>query len=177
MPSGVDSNLSRAGRQIGTGDVLHHGESTPTGITERLASAPASLDGGPFRLVPGPQPIVNLAGAELAVSNDSDRTGIRLDGMPALELEEMRSEPGCFGAIQATPSGQYIMFGPDGPTIAGYPKVAVVCSADLDRIAHLRPGQAVKFEAIDQETARELMREREARIARTLAQVQIARTL
>ena len=52
----------------------------------------------------------------------------------------LASEPAIPGAIQIPPSGGPIVLGPDGPTIGGYPKVAVVIDADLDRLGRAGPG-------------------------------------
>jgi allophanate hydrolase subunit 2 len=177
-PEGIDTDLGRAGHRLSAGEVLKHTETLPSGVVERLANPPSSTAHGPIHVLKGPQPLVYVAGhgLPLVVSNDSDRTGIRLDGFAPMETPELTSEPACAGTIQLTPSGQLIAFGPDGPTIAGYPKVAIVCAADLDRLAHLRPGEHVVFEEIDLARAHELNRVREARLSRTLAQLTVAAT-
>lgn len=159
IPDGIDSPLGRAGRRLTAGDVLEHGEAQPAGSTKRLSASPTSLTRGPFRTIGG-EPM------RLKVSNDSDRTGIRLDGLPPREAPELPSEPICVGAIQQTPSGQLIVIGPDGPTIGGYPRIGYVCSADLDRLAHLRPGQEISLAPITLEEAQQLAKEREAEIER-----------
>src|SRR5262249_43122301 len=56
--------------------------------------------------------------------------------------------------------------GPDGPTIGGYPKIAVVVDADLDRLGQLRPGDLISFEQVDLVTARALRTAYETRIER-----------
>ena len=53
------------------------------------------------------------------------------------------------GAVQALPNGQCVVLGVDGQTIGGYPKIAQVISADLDKVGQLRPGDRVKFERVD----------------------------
>jgi allophanate hydrolase subunit 2 len=175
IPDGIETVLARAGRRLSAGDVFEHKEREGPGRNERLASEPGSLKRGTIRVLPGPQPLVEVGG-QFSVSNQSDRTGIRLDGLSPMGLPELPSEPACVGAIQVTPSGQLVVIGPDGPTIGGYPKVAVVCSADLDRLAHLRPGQAVDLEVIGIETATTLMAERESRIRRTVSLLSFPRS-
>ncbi len=44
------------------------------------------------------------------------------------------------GAIQVPPDGLPLVLGPDRPTTGGYPVVAVVVDADLDRLAQVAPG-------------------------------------
>ena len=47
-----------------------------------------------------------------------------------------------------TRDGQCIILGVDGQTIGGYPKIAHVISADLDRVGQLRPGQRLRFRRV-----------------------------
>jgi antagonist of KipI len=72
--------------------------------------------------------------------------GLRLAG-PALRLpdRELLSEPVCPGAVQATRDGQCVILGVDGQTIGGYPKIAQLISADLDKLGQLRPGDRLAF--------------------------------
>ncbi len=88
------------------------------------------------------------------VSNTSNRMGIRLNG-PVLNkrLEEMTSEPVAPGAVQVANDGQPIVLGVDGQTIGGYPKVAHVIRADLDRLGQLRAGDVVTFHRVTLEEA------------------------
>jgi allophanate hydrolase subunit 2 len=73
--------------------------------------------------------------------------GLRLKGDPLQRKPgELVSEPVGPGAVQVVNDGQCIVLGVDGQTIGGYPKVAHVIAADLDRLGQLRPGQAVRFE-------------------------------
>ncbi|MFZ2502644.1 MAG: biotin-dependent carboxyltransferase family protein, partial [Nocardioides sp.] len=85
------------------------------------------------------------------VAPDSDRVALRLSGMPltrsgALELP---SEGILWGAVQVPPRGQPLIFLADHPVTGGYPVVAVVAEADLDRCAQLRPGEELRFRWLD----------------------------
>jgi allophanate hydrolase subunit 2 len=51
------------------------------------------------------------------------------------------------GAVQVPPDGRPVVFGADHPVTGGYPVVAVVVDADVDRLAQARPGQQVRFRA------------------------------
>jgi antagonist of KipI len=76
--------------------------------------------------------------------------GLRLDGEPLdVPQRELVSEPVSPGAVQALPNGQCVVLGVDGQTIGGYPKIAQVVSADLDKVGQLRPGDRVKFKRVD----------------------------
>src|SRR5207237_7441094 len=98
-----------------------------------------------------------LAGKSFLVSPASNRMGLRLQGEPLAGTgREMVSEPVCPGTVQVTRDGQCIVLGVDGQTIGGYPKIAQVIQADLDRLAQLRPGSPVRFEGVTQEEARTL---------------------
>ncbi|MFO0878448.1 MAG: biotin-dependent carboxyltransferase family protein [Gemmataceae bacterium] len=101
-----------------------------------------------LRVLPGGQadwfPGVLLRQAE--VTTASNRMGLRLRGVPLpVSGREMVSEPVCPGTVQVTRDGQCIILGVDGQTIGGYPKIAHVVAADLDRLGQLRPGTVVTF--------------------------------
>jgi biotin-dependent carboxylase-like uncharacterized protein len=88
-----------------------------------------------------------LLEAEWTVRSDSDRIGYRLQG-PKLELRkptEMRSEPSPVGTVQLPPDGNPIVLLRDGPTVGGYPKIAVVDPPSLPCLAQSQPGRTVKF--------------------------------
>lgn len=105
-----------------------------------------------FSLLPGPQfeafsekARKALVAANWKVSAHSDRTGYRLDG-PKLDLTTaIRSEPVLPGSFQVPGSGQPIITMVDGPTVGGYPKVAVLQDADQDRLAQCAPGTQLNF--------------------------------
>ncbi len=111
-----------------------------------------------LRVVDGPQrawfPDESFFQQEYEVLPASNRMGVRLRGQPlARRPGEMLSEPVAPGAVQVTHDGQPIVLGVDGQTIGGYPKIAHVIQADLDRLAQLRPGQRVRFQRVDHATA------------------------
>lgn len=95
--------------------------------------------------------------AEFTASSAMNRMGIRLQGQPlTLPERELVSEPVCPGSVQVTRDGQCIVLGVDGQTIGGYPKIAQVIQADMDRLGQLRPGAKVRFGRVDEIKAREL---------------------
>lgn len=104
---------------------------------------------GPIQIVPGPhatdEDLKTLTQALYTVTNHSNRVGIRLDGPSLTPQADRPSEPACIGAIQISNSGQPIVLGPDGPTIGGYPIVAVVKRSDQSLLGQLRPGQETSF--------------------------------
>ncbi|MBY0524586.1 MAG: biotin-dependent carboxyltransferase family protein [Gemmataceae bacterium] len=117
----------------------------------------------------------DLLDQTFSVRPQSNRMGLRLQGN-ALRLpqREMVSEPVCPGAVQVTRDGQCIILGVDGQTIGGYPKIAQVMSADLDRLGQLRPGDPVRFTPIGLEDAEAAYREARADLDRWLLRLRTA---
>jgi antagonist of KipI len=99
-----------------------------------------------------------LIGGEFVVSEESNRTGLRLDGsrMATRVNTEMISEGTPVGAIQVTPSGQAILLFVEQQTTGGYPKIANAIGADLHRVGQLRPRDTIRFEEVSLAAAREL---------------------
>jgi allophanate hydrolase subunit 2 len=85
------------------------------------------------------------------VSIASDRTGYRFDGavIERADADSGPSAPVCPGVMQVPPAGHPVVLMADAPTIGGYPIVAVVSSADLSRLAQRRPGDLVRFRAVN----------------------------
>ncbi|MBX6350014.1 MAG: 5-oxoprolinase subunit PxpB [Clostridia bacterium] len=109
-------------------------------VTVRALTGP---DGGCL----GPSASETFFGTVWRVGPASDRMGMRLLG-PALPVSPGReplSEPIPHGTIQVTGDGTPIVLLADAQTIGGYPKIAVVCEADLDRLAQLAPGARLRF--------------------------------
>lgn len=162
----------RPGRDLESGD-------DPSGSERvgRLAQPPTTLERGPIRVLPGPQASIDdlhgLTHGVFHVGLNSNRVGVRLEGGVYAPRAELTSEPSVMGAVQLAPSGELLAHGPDGPTIGGYPKVAVVVGADLDRLGQLRPGMEVRFEVIDPARAREIWKEKEARLSSTLRDIRL----
>jgi len=142
----------------------------------RLSDPPLSLSAGALRYLAA-EGFEGLKIPSLSVNPSGNRMGVRLDGLSPSGLEERPSEPCCVGAIQWTPSGQAIAVGPDGPTIGGYPKIGYVIEADLDRLAHLRPGQQISLVAVTFEEALSLAKVRGEAIERRIRQLKAAKFL
>ena len=134
----------------------------------------------PIRVVFGPQhkhftteALTALRDAEFRVSNDADRMGMRLDG-PRLRHRrgwDIISDAIATGSIQVPGSGQPIVLLADHQTTGGYPKIATVISADLPALAKRRPGDALRFAAVELERAEEICREAERDFAKLVAAI------
>ena len=144
----------------------------------RLADPPR-LGDAPLRVVRGPQAGLLDSDAFLAggyaVGLASNRVGVRLEGGVQPHGLSLPSEPAVPGAIQIPPGGAPIVLGPDGPTVGGYPKVAVLIDADLDRVGRARPGDRLRFEAVELEEARELGRAARQEMGRRCAELRLGR--
>jgi antagonist of KipI len=105
----------------------------------------------------------------------SDRMGLRLFGEPLNWPDrELVSEPVCPGSVQVTRDGQCIILGVDGQTIGGYPKIAQVISADLDRLGQLRPGDRVFFVRVRLKRAEELYCKKRAELNEWVARLRVS---
>ncbi|GGK70410.1 biotin-dependent carboxyltransferase family protein [Ornithinimicrobium pekingense] len=85
--------------------------------------------------------------ASFTVDSRSNRIGVRLAGhpLPRRRQGELTSEGMVRGAVQVPPSGLPVLFLADHPVTGGYPVIAYVDDAAVDRCAQLRPGQQVRF--------------------------------
>lgn len=91
--------------------------------------------------------MTDLLTGRYEVTERSNRVGIRLSGPPIRRSreEELPSEGMVTGALQVSPSGQPTLLLADHPVTGGYPVIAVVDAADVDRAAQARPGQHLRF--------------------------------
>jgi biotin-dependent carboxylase-like uncharacterized protein len=151
------------GRKCQAGDILRAQSdlswSLPDFVAARFTSPsdlPPSLtkqSPTPLRCWPGPQwqqfdESTRTAFFESIwhISLHSNRAGFRLDGLtlPAPSAS-MPSEPIILGSIQVPPSGSPIILLNDGPTIGGYPKIALIHRDDLDTLRQLPPLTAIQL--------------------------------
>jgi antagonist of KipI len=104
-------------------------------------------------------------GQEFTVTPASSRMGLRLQGRPLpVPGQELLSEPVCPGTVQVTRDGQCVVLGVDGQTIGGYPKIAQVIAADVDKVGQFRPGDRIRFERVDLQTAEKAYRQKQAEL-------------
>jgi antagonist of KipI len=108
-----------------------------------------------LRILPGPQQdsfvpeaLDLLTRTSYRLTSESDRMGYRLEG-----TEIARKGPGphisdgtVMGALQIPPDGQPILLMADRQPTGGYPKCAVVISADLHLAGQLLPGDTIRFQ-------------------------------
>lgn len=158
------------GRSLQKGDiletnnakVLNRPRSFPRQMIPRYPSDPV------IRLILGPQDdhfdqgILALLESNYMVTAKADRMGYRLQG-PLVPLKSgmpksIVSEPSMPGSIQIPPDEQPIILLVE-QTVGGYAKIATVISSDLSKVAQTTPGDTIKFEKTDLETAVNLYKE------------------
>ena len=102
--------------------------------------------------------INDLTSKKFLVSKLSDRMGMRLQGSKIKNMKEtnIRSEGLVKGVIQVPADGDPIIMLSDHGTIGGYPKIAVVISADYDKLIQIPPGNTLKFKLIELKEAENL---------------------
>jgi biotin-dependent carboxylase-like uncharacterized protein len=169
------------GRALRAGDRLPlHRDSAEERQEMALPAPPDAGIDRTIRIVLGPQQdrftdraIEALLGAEFKVSKQADRMGIRLDGALLAHRGDYNivSDGIATGAIQVPGSGQPILLLADHQTTGGYPKIATVISADLPMVGRRRPGDRIRFGAVDVAAAERLRREQRTALNDMIATV------
>jgi len=178
---GSRSTDLRAGFGGFEGRALRDGDVLPLGRKLGLRAAPRRfglrlLDWRvALRVIPGPEfdQFETQAQSELwaqawTVTPNNDRMGLRLAG-PALKRRRENSLPShgvIPGVIQVPPSGQPIVLAADAQITGGYARIGVVIQADLWKLAQLRTGAPLRFQASTAAAARIAQAERRAYLQR-----------
>jgi allophanate hydrolase subunit 2 len=127
-----------------------------------------------LRVTPGPQddwfPEASRRGfyeSAYRVAEETNRMGIRLEGASVVKATkgELTSEGVSLGAVQVPEGGLPIILFVEQQTTGGYPKIANVISADFHSLGQLRPRDEIRFERVDWETARSLLKKQEELLA------------
>ena len=128
-------------------------------VARRVASHPATYiptEEASFQLYRGPQFASFSRRAQeqfiqqrWQIDARSDRSGFRLGGDSLEAPASMTSEPLLPGSFQVPGNGQPIITMPDGPTVGGYPQIAVLKKEDLPKMAQCPPRTELAFEWID----------------------------
>jgi antagonist of KipI len=160
------------GRALTRGDILIGGAPLPHqratighGLPEKLRPVYSTV--ATLRIVPGPQRISFseqalgvLTTSPYRLSSQSDRMGYRIEGPKLAHAgsEQWISDGTAMGALQIPPDEQPILLMADRQTTGGYPKIAVVISADLHLAGQLMPGDTVTFKMTTLREAQALMK-------------------
>lgn len=118
-------------------------------------AAPAAAD-GPIRILPGLHAEVlgkavwsAFVAAPFRVTPRIDRMGLRLEDRDEvfadLEARSLVSDAVVPGDVQILGDGTPVILMRDHQPTGGYPRIATVVGADLDRLAQMRPGAELRF--------------------------------
>ncbi len=168
LPSGTGGLHGRAliaGDHLTIGRAIRRRMVVDRSVPERLRSVyPRDL---PLRVLPGPQPgyfpaeaLNVLTGGAYRLTSRCDRMGYCLTGspLPPTGGTSWISDATAMGVLQVPPDGQPILLMADRQTTGGYPKIAVVITADLHRAAQLMAGDVVRFHVTTLSMARTLLK-------------------
>ena len=170
---GVDGRALAAGTRLALSDADAWG-------SDHVLTQPPAADERPIRLVPGPQAdhfsaaaLEALVGGDNRVTTEADRMGIRLEGarLEHTAAAEIVSDATVPGSIQVPGAGQPIVLLADAQTAGGYPKIATVITADLGRLAALRPGQRLRFATVTAAEGAQIARAAEAETRALIAAI------
>jgi antagonist of KipI len=127
-----------------------------------------------LRVVLGPQAdrftedgIAAFLGGSYELLPQSDRMGARLNGARITHARghDIISDGIALGAVQVPGDGQPIVMLVDRQSTGGYTKIATVCSFDIARVGQAKPGQRLRFTAVDVVAAHRLLEESDAALA------------
>ncbi|MDB5588046.1 MAG: biotin-dependent carboxyltransferase family protein, partial [Devosia sp.] len=103
-----------------------------------------------------------FAGTPFTISSSLDRMGVRLADVAGIFRAQRRltlvSDAIVPGDIQILGDGTPIVLMRDHQPTGGYPRIATIITADLDRFAQLRPGSAVAFTSVSVNHAQNVLR-------------------
>lgn len=166
------------GRPLKQGDVLRGGKPAPL-ITQPIGTElfaplrPRYEHSATLRIIPGPQQnvfekhsLTILTQTPYTLSPQSNRMGYRLAGPKIVRkvTAQFISDGAATGSLQVPSDGQPILLMADRQTTGGYPKIAVVISADLPVAAQLAPGDRIQFVPCTVAHAQSLLRMQHAQL-------------
>lgn len=154
-----------AGRALRAGDhIAFSGLPSPTPLHPISARSD-----GPFRFIWGlhaeifaPALRQRFVSSPFRVSPRLDRMGVRLEDLAGMfsgaTILSLVSDAIVPGDVQILGDGTPIVLMRDHQTTGGYPRIATVISADLDRLAQMRPGEDIGFTPVSLEHAQAISR-------------------
>jgi antagonist of KipI len=127
----------------------------------------------PIRLMLGPQEdyftprgIDTFLSSTYRISPQCDRQAFRTEG-PAIEIAkgpDIISDSIPLGAVQVTGDGRPVILLRDAQATGGYAKIAVVARVEMDRLGQMMPGDTIRFQRVDRQTALNLLRKETQRL-------------
>ncbi|HUG63107.1 MAG TPA: biotin-dependent carboxyltransferase family protein, partial [Methylomirabilota bacterium] len=139
---------------------------------------------GTIRVMLGPQAdaftdagIETFLTGSYSISSKADRMGYQFDGPPIEHRSGFNvvSDGIMNGSIQVPGSRRPIVLLADRQSTGGYPKIATVVEPDLPALGQARPGDTLRFEAIDGAAAEALARRHRDAVSAMVAAIAPAR--
>jgi len=163
------------GRSLRRDDVLRVFPASSPPPRRLPVSAIPPLEREPeIRVVLGPQAdrftadgIATFLGNPYEMLPQSDRMGARLSGPRIAHARghDIISDGIALGSVQVPGDGQPIVLLVDRQSTGGYTKIATVGSFDIGRVGQVKPGQRLRFRAVDVAEAHRLRRAWDASLA------------
>jgi len=155
------------GRALRKGDAL---ALIPAKPRKPQPASPPAANEGPIRFIWGidadqfdRKTLNAFTASSFTISTKLDRMGVRLtDGQGVFStarILSLVSDAIVPGDIQILGDGTPIILMRDHQPTGGYPRIATLISADLDRFAQLRPGTHVQFAPVTVPHAQALLKE------------------
>ena len=145
------------GRALRAGDHLELTLAAPDG-EDLAATSSRKPDTGSIRVLLGPQDdhfsaegLATFLSNAYTITPQADRMGFRLTGPKIAHGPKgynIVSDGIATGSIQVPGMGEPLILLADRQTTGGYPKIATVITADLGRLAQMRPGTGVRFQSV-----------------------------
>jgi biotin-dependent carboxylase-like uncharacterized protein len=147
------------GRALKRDDVLQAFAAPPPPVRRVPAAERPTFEPEPeIRVVLGPQAerftaegLAALQEGPYEMLPQSDRMGARLKGPRIAHVHghDIISDGIALGSIQVPGDGQPIILLVDRQSTGGYTKIATVGSFDIGRVGQVKPGQRLRFRAVD----------------------------
>lgn len=159
-----------SGRALQKGDVvaiISSAQSDYKSVHLAAEDTPDYHDDVEIGVIVGPQAeyftergIADFFSSPYKVTGDANRMGYRLEGtkIEHVAASDIISDAISFGSVQVPGSGQPIIMMADRQTTGGYAKIAAVITADLYRLAQLKPGDSIAFRRVEVEEAQRRLR-------------------
>ncbi|MCK5552145.1 MAG: hypothetical protein KAJ09_03300, partial [Deltaproteobacteria bacterium] len=129
----------------------------------------------PIRVIMGPQDdcytprgIDTFLNSSYRISPQCDRQGFRTEG-PGIAIAKgpgIITDPIPLGAIQVPGDGKPIVLLRDAQVTGGYAKIALVARVEMDFLGQMMPGDTIRFQRVDRQTALDLLYEETQRLDR-----------
>ena len=163
---GIDGGPLKAGDELPVGPALNVRDHlrVPMDLVPGIESSIT------VHVVPGPQEdaftaagVGTFYGSGYAISDRSDRQGVRLEGPEIAAVNErydIVSDAVVFGSIQVPGDRKPIILLADRQTTGGYPKIGTVATVDIPKLAQAQPGSTIRFERTEVGAAQTAARDR-----------------